>query len=293
MPGLLDGGQGGQHRRPPGSHMVRIGAIVMHGIPLDELPADIYSLEPMREVDLPFQSYWNKQTNRNRVAARLNGEQGHYFGRRTLEVAYYEALAGKEEYIGPVIEDWRRVSKKAGSLSKALTAFLEVVAYDKNVEAWQKMEPDKPIPDALLTAPLRSILSRNFYQHVVAGKLIDLTKIAADSEYFAKGLIATRRFSEVAKTSAAAHAKILSSKRTNEGLPELRAFAKPFVEAYIFLYAERPPQGNIEFASLVSAAWSDVCQDEFDFVRQIRLAIEGVDEGRLQWLSYSGPEWLI
>lgn len=259
--------------------------ISLRGDVLDQ----IYNKQIEYRFDSEFMALWNLRKNHAGLE-RKGIIDGMDLSRRVLEVAYMEAMSAKDVYKSHIISDWRKVSKAAEVVEKAIVKFHQATGYQKERFEWSNKRPDEAIPPWIGVRPLESIISQIERQQ---GNSVDFKGLKPKAEALLNALMQIEEFSRAASIAAKTHSRRVALTHKNVGNPEVVAFAKTVCEALVFLNGKAPSQGNTAFMNLLSAGWSDISDIEQEWEHTARKSIALVDGGRVEYLAIYGPEWLL
>ncbi len=79
--------------------------------------------------------------------------------------------------------------------------------------------------------------------------------------------------------------------RQNPGSPQQRIFARAMVEAWIYLTGKKPSANNNRFDQFLTAARSDVSNEEVDWTHSVRVASKDLTAADVAKLTEHGPSW--
>jgi hypothetical protein len=215
-----------------------------------------------------------------------------HVGRRMLEIATENAKAANTDE-GPAFTDWKRTGELAEEAGYALNRLINHLvapheAYllkpqGKKLEREQKPIKEEP-PETRLQLPLLQILLQLTHreaQDKSAEQLLEQSRAMAQALSDTNTLL-----NKIPALCTARQA------RQNPGNPQKMAFAKEMIRGWVFLFGRPPAPGNATCAGYLSAAWSDICEDEeHGWPHAIREA-SGLISNEVVSLREKGPTWL-
>jgi hypothetical protein len=251
---------------------------------------DIYSPTAIFAVD----SEVRRLVSEGRVQVRWLRQETEAvaFMRRVLEVA--SIMARSEDSLdsaADMIADWDKCRRLAEAANNKLSQLLQHLArgtpHDPRcVDANGKAIPPQPM---YLSTPLRHMRVRAYSR---AGQHFDVKKVGDVASVDAGTLLNAAELLSWIVDESSANRQAIAKTAQNPGKPEKRAFAKYMMQGWIYLTGSRPSEKNRAFMDLLTLAWSDICDEEADWVQPARWAKKQISAQEVVELSTRGPHWV-
>lgn len=239
-------------------------------------PSELYDVSKPKEFDEWFIETWSKAKAINVPPKSDLKAKAVAVSRATVRYAWLSAQQASSRYLRkPAYGGYKSALEETNDMKSSLDSFLNFLQFGGESPVKQE--------DQIRTLTLTVL------RWLEASPLDMGSTVSYDFEAcskFAASLLETRNFLNALELTAKDQIGRHRSSIQNIGKPELVAFAKPFVEAVIFMKGNGVGKENLQIAKCLNAAWNALSNQEHSgWDSQINSASKRISKIERDWLK--------